>query len=242
MAREAIAWPPEYYRRVVDSSPRFRFIQYNPGYRAVRRVLPRHLRPGMRVLDLGCGIAIGASHLAASGARAVHYLGVDPDPGPCRTAREVLADLPADRLRGEIVQASAQEFLATAPSGSMDLILWSFALHECVDPSRPGSLAELGGRVARVLAPRGVLIVNDPFFATGAEPDEIERTYEYVARMTEHSDRGKFIPRERMTGAFTGAGLELCESHDLPHTFFARYKGLPHARCALLVFAKMEGG
>jgi SAM-dependent methyltransferase len=242
MARESIAWPPEYYQRVINSSPRFRFIHYNPGYRAVRRVLPRYLRPEMRVLDLGCGIGIGAAHLVAAGARGVSYSGVDPDPEPLRTAREVLTDLPADRVRGTIIQDTAQAFLATAPPESVDLVLWSFSLHECVDLARPAPLAELGKRVARVLAPQGILIVNDPFFAPGAQADEVERAYQYVADMTEHSDRGKFIPREVMIEGFTGAGgLELRESYDLPHTYLARYKGLPHARCALLVFAKAAG-
>src|SRR5262245_65782809 len=92
-----------------------RFVMYAPGPRALRALLPRYLRAGMDVLDIGCGVGIGACHLAASGARGVTYTGVDPDPSACRQARDVLDALSGDRIGGGSAQRAVQEDLDASP-------------------------------------------------------------------------------------------------------------------------------
>jgi SAM-dependent methyltransferase len=213
------------------------FIERAPGPGALRRVLPRYLRDGCRALDIGCGLGIGACHLAASGARGLTYTGVDPDGEACWRARDTLAALPRDRVRGEIFDRSVQEYLDTDPP-AVDVILWSFAFHDCADVSDERAAAELAARAANLLRPGGHLILLDCCFAPGVSAEEIERTHVHMERLVGHSDRGRYFPAETMANLFTRAGLILREHREVPLVTLARFLDLPHARAALFVFAR----
>lgn len=230
-----IAWPGSCYPpAIAQAHP---FIMYAPGPRALRARLPRYLRPGLRVLDIGCGVGIGACHLAASGARGVTYTGVDPDPSACRRARDVLASLPGDQVRGRIAERSLQEHLDTTPP-AVDLILWTFAFHDCVDVTAVHSHGALCAATAALLRPGGHLIALDGGFAPGVTADEVERTYAYMEHVVGHSDRGRYFPRGEIVRLFTEAGLTLVEECAVPLVALAGYLGLPHARAVLLVLAR----
>lgn len=230
-----VSWPASCYPpAVLQAHP---FIRYAPGPRALRARLPRYLRCGLSVLDIGCGAGIGACHLAASGARGVTYTGVDPDPSACRQARDVLAALPGDRIRGRIAERSLQEHLDAAPP-AVDLILWTFAFHDCVDVAAEDSHRPLCAAVAALLRPGGHLILLDAGFAPGVTADEVEHTYAYMEKIVGHSDRGRYFPRGAIARLLTGAGLTLLEACEVPLVALAAYLGLPHARAVLLVLAK----
>ncbi|HXJ79598.1 MAG TPA: class I SAM-dependent methyltransferase [Candidatus Methylomirabilis sp.] len=230
-----LAWPSECYPPAILAE--YPFLERAPGPGALRRVLPRYQRTGLRVLDIGCGAGIGACHLAASGAQGVRYTGVDPDVGACQRARNILAALPQERISGTIFERSVHEHLDTDPS-PVDLILWSFAFHDCANVAEEQATAILCASVAAVLLPGGHLVLVDGCFAAGVPADEIERTYAHMERIVGHSDRGRYFPLNKMTGLFTEAGLTLIERHEVPLVALARFLALPHARAALLVFAK----
>ncbi len=230
-----ISWPASCYPPAVMHA--YRFVMYAPGFRAVRVLLPRYLRPGLHVLDIGCGIGIGACHVAASGAQGVTYTGVDPDPSACRQARDILRALPEDRIRGQIAERSLQEHLDANPP-AVDLILWTFAFHDCVDVTAEDTHETLCAATAALLRRGGHLIVLDGAFAPGATVDEVERTYAYMERIVGHSDRGRYFTPGTIARLSTKAGLTLVEEHDVPLVALARYLGLPHARAVLLVFTK----
>jgi len=228
-----IPWPASCYPPAVMKQ--YRALEAAPGHRALRGLLPRYLRPGIRVLDIGCGVGIGACHIAASGGQGVTYTGFDPDAAACRQAREVLDDLPRNRIRGDIRAQSLEEYLATNPS-PVDVILWTFSFHDCVSVAEEQTHAALCASVAALVLPGGQLVLMDGCFAPGVSADEVERTYEYMARIIGHCDRGRYFPAEKIAGLFTGAGLDLVERHDVPLMALARYLDLSHARAALFVF------
>jgi len=189
------------------------------------------------VLDIGCGAGIGACHLAASGGQGVTYTGVDPDVAACERARHILDALPQDRIHGGIFERSVQEHLDTNPP-PVDLILWSFAFHDCANVTQERATAILCAAVTAPLQPGGHLILMDGCFAPGVSADEIERAYAHMERIVGHSDRGRYFPSDTMASLFTEAGLTLIERRDVPLVAMARFLDLPHARAALLVFAK----
>ncbi len=231
----SIQWPASCYPPAVMDA--HRFVMYAPGLRTLRVLLPRYLRVGMEALDIGSGVGIGACHLAASGAQGVAYAGVDPDPCACRQARAILSALPGDRIQGRVVERSLQEHLDANPP-AVDLILWTFAFHDCVDVTAADTHPGLCARVAALLRPGGHLIVLDGSFAPGVTADEIERTYAYMEKIVGHSDRGRYFPPGAIARLFAEAGLRLVEERDVPLVALARYLGLPHARAVLLVLAK----
>ena len=228
-----IPWPASCYPPAIMNQ--YRVLEYAPGPRALRGVLPRYLRAGLRVLDIGCGTGIGACHIAASGGQGVTYTGIDPDAAACRQARDVLGHLPRGRIRGRILSRSLEGYLDTNPS-PVDLILWTFAFHDCVSVTEEHTHAALCAAVAALLLPRGHLVMMDGCFASGVSADEVERTYAYMERIIGHCDRGRYFPPETIARLFTGAGLTLLERHDVPLVALARYLDLPHARAALFVF------
>jgi len=230
-----IAWPASSYPPAVTQG--HPFIMYAPGPRALRARLPRYLRPGLRVLDIGCGIGIGACHLAASGARGLTYTGVDPDPSACRQARNVLQALSGDQIQGQIAERSLQEHLDARPP-AVDLILWTYSFHDCVDVTAEDSHAAVCAAIAALLRPGGHLILLDAGFAPGATADEVERTYAYMEKIIGHSDRGRYFPHGEIARLLTGAGLTLLEEQDLPLVALAGYLGLRHARAVLLVLGR----
>ena len=230
-----ILWPASCYPRAITNE--YPFLQYAPGPRALRGVLARHMRAGISVLDIGCGMGIGACHIAASGGRGVRYIGIDPDVAACRQGREILAGLPPDSVRGQILERSLQEYLDTSPP-PVDLILWAFAFHDCTNVADEPTHAPLCAAVAALLVPGGTLVVMDACFAPGVSDNEIERAYAYMERLLGHSDRGRYFPPGTIATLFTGTGLTLIEHQDVPLVALARYLDLPHARAAVFVFVK----
>jgi len=212
-----IAWPPSCYPAAIQD--RYQLLECAPGPRALRELLPRYLRPGIRVLDIGCGIGSGACHIAASG------------------AHRILAELPAGTVRGDIVERSLEDYLEATPP-QVDLILWTFSFHDCLDVMRTQTHAPVCAAVAALLPPGGHLLLMDGVFAPGASAAEIERTYIYMEAIVGHCDRGRYFPPESIAGLFTGAGFTMIEQHDVPLVALAHYLGLPHARTALFVFVK----
>jgi len=230
-----VSWPKSCYPTAITNE--YRFLEYAPGPRALRGVLPRYLRAGLSVLDIGCGTGIGACHIAASGGCDVAYTGIDPDRAACRQAWDTLAELPPDRIRGAIVEQSLQEYLDTRPP-PCDLILWTFAFHDCVDVTEEQTHAALCAAVVSLVRAGGHLLLMDCGFAPGASAEEIEETYAYMERIVGHCDRGRYFPPDTIARLFTGAGITLLERSDVPLVALARYLALPHARAALFVFGK----
>lgn len=225
--------PAVLYQALEGRVPGIRFRDKSPALRAFVSVLARHLRRGARVLDVGCGVGIGACHVAAVAPGQVSYVGLDPDPVACGAARAVLATLP---VRGVIVQRTVQSYLATDASRA-DLIIWNCAFHECLNAVDAATEAGVVAGLSRLLEPTGVLVLGTPFIAHGGTADEAERIYLYADRLAGRSGRdGPFPDPDRLVTLFTGAGLVLVERHETAMGPLTHYLGMPHARYALLAF------
>lgn len=109
------------------------------------------LRPGMRVLDIGCGDGRRTTGLGTA-VHPVHVLGLDVDPRRLAEARRT----------GELAAVTTTDFVASAPgalavrSASVDVVF----VHELLarEPDPMALLAE----IARVLRPGGVLALSTP--------------------------------------------------------------------------------
>lgn len=114
----------------------------------------RMVRPGDRVLDLGCGSALLLGSVAALNGDA-SFVGVDLSASMIETGNESLRHSPA---RNVALRIDDMTELSSVESGSVDVVLSSMALHHLPDADH---LRRCFEAVERVLAPEGRVFISD---------------------------------------------------------------------------------
>jgi SAM-dependent methyltransferase len=116
------------------------------------QLLRGRLKPGMRVLDVGCGGGRNLVYLLRHG---FDVAGVDQDPGAVAQVRALAArlapSLPPDDFRVEAIEA------LSFPEASADVVIASAVLHFASSQAQFDSM--LAG-IWRVLAPGGLLFAR----------------------------------------------------------------------------------
>jgi ubiquinone/menaquinone biosynthesis C-methylase UbiE len=114
-----------------------------------------YLRPGMRLLDCGCGvgsITVGLAEAVAAG----EVVGVDREPGQIELARQRAQEQRVTNVRFEVGNVYALPF----PDASFDAAFAHTVLEHLSDPLR--ALKEM----RRVLKPGGIVGIKDPDYGT----------------------------------------------------------------------------
>jgi len=146
------------------------------------------IRPGERVLDVGCGRGEMVLHAAMLGADAV---GIDYAEEAVRIAAESLATAPDDirgRAHVRVMNARALAF----EDGSFDVALMS----DIVEHLYPPELAEALRETWRVLRPGGRLIVHtspNRLFYDVTFPLYVRRVHLAVRRLTSLAHYGSYV-------------------------------------------------
>jgi ubiquinone/menaquinone biosynthesis C-methylase UbiE len=173
------------------------------------------LRPGSRVIDLGCGSGVFTHLLSARGFEAA---GLDISPKLLDLARRKYPGLQFDEGDVEALPYEA---------GSVDGVLLSGLVHHLPDPSR------CAAEVARVLRPGGRFVAFDPNLANPfmyLYRDKSSPLYS-PAGVTEN-ERPLLAPEVAET--FRKAGLEVATDYLSGLSY--RYVASPIARMALPVY------
>jgi ubiquinone/menaquinone biosynthesis C-methylase UbiE len=168
---------------------RWRTAENSAGY-----LLP-HLRPGLDLLDLGCGpgtITVDLAERVAPG----RVLGVD-------TSAEVIEQAREMRARG-VEFAVGNAYDLGVPDASFDVVHAHQVLQHLTDPVAAVTEA------ARVLRPDGVLAVRDSDYAAffwapaNAHLDRwLELYHELTARNRAEADAGRYLAAWVRAGGFT---------------------------------------
>lgn len=134
------------------------------------------IRPGQRVLEIGCGT--GNLLLALGGQQQVAgAIGIDPDPDALRLARRK-AERAGLSIRYDVAFASDLPL----PDASVDRVLSALMLHHLGDDERARALRE----VARVLRPGGQLhVVDIDGTAPGHGTGRLHRDHRIIASRPE---------------------------------------------------------
>jgi 2-polyprenyl-3-methyl-5-hydroxy-6-metoxy-1,4-benzoquinol methylase len=129
------------------------------------------VRPGQRVLDLGCGPADILSVLPDC-----EYIGIDSEPRYIESARTRYG------RRGTFVCTPIEDFVVDAP-GSFDVVMANGVLHH-LDDQQAGTMLRLA---AAAMKENGRLVTLDGCFLDGQS---------FIARALLRMDRGKFVRDE----------------------------------------------
>jgi SAM-dependent methyltransferase len=195
------------------------------------------LRPGMRVLEIGCGSGHSLRWLAEQGAAEVW--GLDLSPVQIAFAREVLEDLgPRARLF-----ESPMEVDPGIPAGHFDLVFSIYGLGWTVDP--PATLA----LVFRYLRPGGCLVFSGEHPAYGClehadgryvlarpyadEGAEVHETWNGARIVIQRRTLGTCVTEVARAGLTVEALVECAPDPALAteqHADPARWYSLPRAR------------
>jgi SAM-dependent methyltransferase len=175
----------------VLQSHRWRTVENSAAY------LAPHLRPGLEVLDVGCGPGTITVDLAARVAPG-RVVGLDVSPAPLDEARAL-----AERSGVEVTFAVGDVYALDAADGSFDVVHAHQVLQHLTDPV--AALREM----ARVCRPGGLLAVRDVDYATfvwwPADPG-LDRWLDLYHRVARHNDAEPDAGR-RLLGWAHAAGL-----------------------------------
>jgi len=172
-----------------------------------------HLRPGMSVLDCGCGpgtITAGLAEVVEPGT----VTGIDLEPEQIERARSLAAERGLDNLRFEVGDIYRLRF----PDATFDAVFAHNVLEHLRDPLQ--ALREM----RRVLKPGGLIGVRDPDYGSGLwEPSTplLRETSELLLRIREHNGGSPYYARHQRR-LLLEAGFARSEGFA-----FAEYQGNP---------------
>ena len=149
------------------------------------------LRPGQRVLDLGCGTGTLTVLLKRTQPEA-RVVGLDGDPQVLEIARRKAAEAGV-----EVAWDQGMAYALPYPDGSFDTVVTSLMLHHLTHGSKIRALRE----VHRVLRPGGSFHVAD----FGPPRNAIMRSLAKVSELLEETADGV---EGRLPGMFQAAGLQ----------------------------------
>lgn len=160
--------------------PFYDFITKLIGGDEARRALLdlAELKPGQRVLDIGCGTGSLAIHIRLRNPD-IEVVGLDPDPKALGRARRK-----AERAGAAIQFDVGFSNTLPYPDASFDRVLSSFMFHHLQRDQKEKTLRE----VSRVLKPRGYLLLLD-FDLSGSSKEQglsrLVRSHQHIRENVE---------------------------------------------------------
>ena len=182
----------------------YQFYQELGGFFGARVAAIREyleIRPGARVIDIGCGPGHIVRHLP----RDIDYIGLDIDAAGIAYARARFGD--RGRFAVRLFDAAAVRDL-----GPADVVMMNGVMHHIGDPDLAATL----GHVGDVLKPGGTLFTLDGCYAAGQSR---------IARWLLDNDRGVHVRdaegyRRLLARSFTDVAMHVRDDYSrLPYTF-----------------------
>lgn len=188
-------------RYIIDPSVQHGYVAHRDAATFLPFLLP-HLRPGLSILDVGCGVGAIALDLAAT-AQPARIMGVDPDAAQIALARKSARQRGVGNVNFEV--GSAYEI--PVPDSSFDVVYANAVVFYLREPVR--ALAEM----RRVLRPGGIAAVSDDDLSTIVfSPDlpELRRAASLFERAVAH-EGGNTRYSQHLRGLMLDAGFARSE-------------------------------